>query len=196
MNNNKLEQIWNKILPYTFLSNFGMGMLKLIGAGLTMSFGLFVSSFYNFFISITKKRIFIKKEIPEYKKYYQIGLLIIIAGILYINYSILVIKLHLAVSYHMYAAILIATITFTDIVLSIIGIVRAKKKKDIQSEMLKYINLSTALISLSLTQSAILSFKNQNADNSFVNGTFGIIVAILTILIGIYMMLNAKRKII
>lgn len=96
----------------------------------------------------------------------------------------------------MYAAILIATITFTDIVLSIIGIVRAKKKKDIQSEMLKYINLSTALISLSLTQSAILSFKNQNADNSFVNGTFGIIVAILTILIGIYMMLNAKRKII
>lgn len=55
MNNNKLKQIWNKILPYTFLSNFGMGMLKLIGAGLTMSFGLFVSSFYNFFISITKK---------------------------------------------------------------------------------------------------------------------------------------------
>lgn len=58
MNKNKLKQIWNKILPYTFLSNFEMGMLKLIGAGITMSFRLFVSSFYNFFISITKKRIF------------------------------------------------------------------------------------------------------------------------------------------
>jgi len=194
LNDNRLRQILDKILPYTFLNNFGMGLIKIIGAIITMSLGLLISSFYNFILSIAKKKIFSKKQIPEYKRYFQTGLLIIISGVIYIIYSILLIKLNLSLSYHMYAAILIAAITFTDITMSIIGIIKAKKNKDIQSEMLKYINLSTALISLSLTQSAILSFTNPNNDNSFVNGSLGIMVAILTILIGIYMMLNSKKK--
>ena len=190
----KIKETWNKIKPFTFLNSFGMGLLKIIVAGITRSKGLFISSFYNFFVSITKRKALKKDEKSGYKKYSMIGVLIIIASILFINYSIAVMQLHLTSSYHMYVALLISAITFTDIVLAIIGIVSAKKQEDLQKEMQKYVNLSTALISLSLTQTAILSFTNVGEDLSKWNGIVGMVFGSLTCIIGMYMVVNGIIK--
>ena len=129
-----------------------------------------------------------------YSRYIKSGILIIIASILFINYSIVVMKLHLNSSYHMYVAILIATVTFTDIAIATIGIIKAKKKNDLETEILKYINLSTALISLSLTQTSILSFTMKNQDMSNWNGIGGIVMGSLVCSIGIYMAVNGTIK--
>ena len=95
MKKEKVKVLWNKILPFSFLNSLGMGILKIIIAIITRSLGLFISSFYNFIISITKKNIFSKKESSIYSKYIKTGVFIIIASILYINYSIAVMKLHI-----------------------------------------------------------------------------------------------------
>lgn len=94
----------------------------------------------------------------------------------------------------MYVALLIATVTFTDITIATIGIVKAKKKNDLETEMIKYTNLATALISLSLTQSAILSFTNENQDMSMWNGIGGIVMGSLACIIGVYMIVNGSIK--
>jgi len=46
------------------------------------------------------------------------------------------------------------------------------------------INLATALVSLQLTQSALLSFNNASVDNSLYNGIIGIIVGLAALTIG------------
>ena len=196
MKKEKVKALWNKILPFTFLNSLGMGLLKIIIAIITRSLGLFISSLYNFIISITKKNLFSKKESSIYSKYIKTGIFIIIASILYINYSIAVMKLHINSSYHMYVAILIATVTFTDITIATIGIIKAKKKNDLETEILKYINLSTALISLSLTQTSILSFTMQGQDMSNWNGIGGIVIGSLVCIIGMYMAVNGNIKMI
>ena len=118
MNKEKIKEVWDKILPFTFLNSLGMGVLKIIVAIITRQFGLFISSFYNFLISINKKNALSKKEESVHAKYIKVGILIIISSLLFICYSISVIKLHTNSSYHMYVAILIAAVTFTDITLA------------------------------------------------------------------------------
>ena len=194
MNKKEIKHICNRIKSFTFLNSLAMGILKIIIAIITKSIGLFISSFYNFLISITKRNAFNKKEESIFEKYIRIGILIIITSVLFIIYSISVIKLHTNSSYHMYIAIFIAAVTFTDITLATIGIIKAKRKKDLKTEMLKCINLSTALISLVLTQKAILSFTNKGQDMSNWNGICGIFAGSLVCIIGMYMVVNGTIK--
>ena len=70
----------------------------------------------------------------------------------------------------------------------------AKKKNDLETEILKYINLSTSLISLSLTQTAILSFTMKGQDMSNWNGIGGIVIGSLVCIIGMYMVVNGTIK--
>ena len=57
---------------------------------------------------------------------------------------------------------------------------------------IKTINLATSLISLVLTQSAILSFADEN-QNPSTNGIMGALAGSCALLLGIYMLLRAKR---
>lgn len=47
------------------------------------------------------------------------------------------------------------------------------------------VNLATAVISLELTQSALLSFTQVSLDNSLYNGIIGIAVGTISLIIGI-----------
>ena len=98
------------------------------------------------------------------------------------------------VNYDLYTGILIATITFFDIGYSIYGIIKASKNNDIQNKLLKLIHLATALISLELTQSALLSFTMVGINNSLYNGIIGIIVGTSSFVIGIFMIIKAKNN--
>lgn len=188
----KISDAYKKISPFSFLSSLGMGIIKIAVAIITKSLGLFISSFYNILIGITKKNVRTRSANSIYRKYTDIGICVIVASILFINYSIAVMKMHLNSTYHMYVSLLIATVTFTDIALAVVGIVKAKKKKDIENEMLKYVNLSTALISLVLTQKSILSFTNDGQDMSFYNGLGGIVIGSIVCTIGIYMAIKGR----
>ena len=120
------------------------------------------------------------------------GLFIILSGILYITYSIHVIKNHINADYHMYIGILIAAITFSEIGLAIYGII--KSKDDLKTKAEKQLNLCSAIISLSLTQKALLSFTLPGVDISLYVGIGGIVFSSVTIIIGIIIQyLNLKK---
>ena len=87
--------------------------------------------------------------------------------------------------YGMYVAILIAAVTFSDIALAIWRIVRAARNHDNESKTLSLISLATALISLTLTQTAILSFVLPERDMSTYNGICGMIFGMIAAGIGI-----------
>ena len=86
-------------------------------------------------------------------------------------------------------AVLIATIAFSDLIVSTIGLIQAKKNDDIETEMIKFANLSSALIGIALTQTAILSFT-LHVDVSKYNGIGGMLFSGITSLVGIYMVIR------
>lgn len=175
----KIKILINK----SYIVNIIFGILKII-LGMSVRFYSFcISAIYNIAVGIAKYKVRSKKQD-------SIGLLIIISSLLYISYSIYVIVHHHNPIYHMYIGILIAAITFSEIVISIIGIIRAKNK---ENKLIKYSYLCNGIISLALTQTAILSFTNPNKDLSLYNGLGGIIFASITIIIGIYLIIHKKH---
>ena len=61
---------------------------------------------------------------------------------------------------------------------------KEKKHRNYENKMLMLINLATALISLELTQSALLSFMQLGIDNSLYNGLVGILTGFISFFIG------------
>lgn len=185
---NNLMNMLNKIRKYTFIISLTTGLIKVFLAVITNSIILLISSFYNFSISATKHRAVSEHDDPN-KKYMEIGILIMVSSFAYAIYSIYVIITKKQLQFNMYLAILIATVAFTDMIVSTIGVIQAKKNEDIETEMIKLANLSAAFIGISLTQTAILSFT-LNIDVSHYNGIGGVFFGGITSLIGIYMIIR------
>lgn len=171
------------------MTNLFLFGLKIILFLLTKSFFFIISSFYNLCIGFAKLKVYSKKE-----NNWTVGLFIILASICFILYSIWTIMVKREVNYDLYTGILIATITFFDIGYSVYGIIKASKNNDIQNKLLKLIHLATALISLELTQSALLSFTMVDINNSLYNGIIGIIVGTSSFVIGIFIIIKAKNN--
>ena len=180
-----LKEVLNIIRKYTFIISLTTGLIKVFLAVISKSIILLISSFYNFTISATKKRAVTEHD-DQNKKYMEIGMLIMSSSTAYTIYSIYVILTKKNLQFNMYYAILIATIAFTDLIVSSIGLIQAKRNDDIETEMIKFTNLSSAFIGISLTQTAILSFT-LHVDVSRYNGIGGIFFGGITSLIGIYM---------
>ena len=196
--NKSFKEIINIIRKYTFIISLTTGLIKVFLAVVSKSIILLISSFYNFSISATKKRAVAEHD-DQNKKYMEIGMLIMASSIAYTIYSVYVIVTKKALQFNMYFAILIATIAFTDLIVSSIGLIQAKRNDDIETEMIKFANLSSAFIGISLTQTAILSFT-LHVDVSHYNGIGGVLFGGITSLIGTYMiirgflMLNKVKK--
>lgn len=184
----KVKNVLNIIKKYTFIISLTTGLIKVFLAVITKSIILLISSFYNFSISATKHRAVRDHDDPN-KKYMEIGVLIMASSFAYTIYSIYVIVTKRQLQFNMYLAILIATIAFTDLIVSSIGLIQAKRNDDIETEMIKFANLSSAFIGISLTQTAILSFT-LHVDVSHYNGIGGIFFGGITSLIGTYMIIR------
>lgn len=177
--NDKIKKLINK----SYIINIIFGISKIIIGTIISFYSFCISAFYNIAVGVAKYKVRSKKQD-------NIGLFIILSSLLYISYSTYVIVHHHNPKYNMYLGILIAAITFIEIVIAIIGIIRSKNK---ENKLIKYSNLCNGIISLSLTQTAILSFTMPDKDLSFYNGLGGIIFASITILIGIYLTINKKH---
>jgi len=88
--------------------------------------------------------------------------------------------------------ILIAAVTFSDIAMSIYGIIKANKSSNSAEKRNKQLNLCSAIILLSLTQQALLSFTNPSKDLSLFVGVGGIIFSSITLVIGFLIAITEK----
>jgi hypothetical protein len=96
----------------------------------------------------------------------------------------------------MYISIGIAAVTFTEIGFNIRGVIVTRHEHTLLIHAIKMINLSAALITLVLTQTALLSFANKEAESleiSKANGVIGILMGTVATLIGFYMICRVKK---
>ena len=95
----------------------------------------------------------------------------------------------------MYVAISIATVTFAEIGLNIRGVIVTRHNHTLLIHAIKMINLSASLITLVLTQTALLSFTNIETNTLEIskgNGLIGILMGTVATLIGGYMIFKAR----
>ena len=111
---------------------------------------------------------------------------------MYVAYSLWTIRHPKTVNYGKITAITIATITFTEIGVNVWGVIKYRKYHSPLFHALKIISLGASLISLVLTQSAILAFADEAQDPS-VNGFLGTVTGICAALLGVYMIRRINR---
>lgn len=119
--------------------------------------------------------------------YYRLsGIVMVVASLLYVAYSLWTIWHPKTVYYGKIIAITIATITFTEIGTNLRGVLKYRKAKLPVLHSIKTISLGTSLISLVLTQAAILAFAD-DVQNPSANGVLGSLMGGLAALLGWYM---------
>ena len=185
------DKLFKKYISFRKIStslNAILGLIKIILAIFSNSILLFIYSFYNISMSIAKRTSVREKQKYEYENFYFCGIIVLISSISYVLYSDYIYFNGSNAEYHMYIAIGIATLAFYNITAAIIGLIRAKKRKDIKNQTIKLTNLASSFISMSLTQTAILSFTTKS-DMSKYNAIGGIIFGMLSAIVGIYMII-------
>lgn len=177
-------------LKWSSFASFGIAIGKLLFAIMTLSLFLGINAFYTATIGYGKYQSALglsrSNEKSEKSYYRKIGLLILIASIVYLVYALRMFFSDSNSHYDKIPAIAIAAITFFEIGLNIGGIVKANKKKDLMLQAAKLLNLSSALIGLVLTQTAILSFT-ETENHSGANLLSALFFGLINILIGIWM---------
>lgn len=175
-----------------YISGFVLGAFKVVMAVISHSWLIFIHAIYNI-IKASARHYAAKERHGRYNTMFCSGLLVIAASAVYLGYSLYIYVYGSSASYHMYVAIGIAAVTTYELVLAICGQSRARKRKEPQQEAIKLINLASALISVSLTQTAILSFTNAGEDMSRYYAIGDAIFGFLAMLVGIIMLLRANH---
>ena len=174
---------------------------KLITGIYSSSFFTCVSACYSFFIVFAKiyilYNLFKERNNLEQLQCYKIsGVLIVLASLFYVIYSIRQFYVPDTTIYEMHVAIVIACFTFFEIGLNIKGIIIERKNSSFLYQALKMINLSSSCICLVLTQTAILSFSTiqSKINSTFVaNGILGILMGGITTSFGIIMIVRSYK---
>jgi len=157
---------------------------KLIMGILSLSFFTCANAFYSFgmigakSIALTGIRKAQDKQ-GQYQYCFFSGVVLLVTSLLYIIYSIRLFFIPITSSYNMYVAISIATVTFAEIGLNIRGVIVTRHNHTLLIHAIKMINLSASLITLVLTQTALLSFTNIETNTLEIskgNGLIGILM--------------------
>lgn len=181
------------------IGNFLVGTGKLFIGLISLSFFTCVSAFYTYGMVIAKVcalKGMNKDREKQYIHYRFTGIILSIASIFYAVYATRLLW-HPEVShYEKNVGIAIATVTFVEIGLNIRGVIVERKNKELLYHALKMVSLSSSLISLVLTQMAILSFTHEGRldyNPSFSNGIMGLLMGSISTLIGLFMVLRVGR---
>lgn len=179
------------------LGNILMGLFKIISGVLALSIFTCVNGCYTLGMVIARycalAGVIRTKDISKQYRYYRwSGIVLIVASCLYIAYSIRMYFRPTYTAYHPYIAMGIATVTFVEIGLNLRGVLVFRKNHSPLLHALKTINLATSLISLVLTQAAILSFADE-VQNPASNGILGALMGACAVLLGVYMLLRMRR---
>lgn len=185
-----------KLLPEfknkSYLTGYFIGAGKIAMAVISSSWLLFIHAVYNI-IKAGAAHWANKEHHGYYSTMFYSGLLVIAASAVYLIYSIYIYFFGSDAFYHMYVAIGIAAVTAYELIIALSGLRKARKANDIQKETVKYINLASALISVSLTQTAILSFTNAGMDMSKTYAVGDAVFGMLSLLVGVLMLIRANR---
>jgi len=175
----KLSMLVNAVLA---LGKIGMGVYSL-------SLFLCINGFYNIGIAAAK-RITVKShgEQDRRKHYKAVGRIILVTSLVYIVYCAnMAIRGKANVSYDTITSIAIAVFTFTEIGTAVRGLLTTRKTDDLTLAAAKRVNFVTALISLVLTQSALLGLDHI-ANAARYCGWTGVVLGGVSAIVGLLML--------
>ena len=207
-----------RIAGITLAGNIILGLGKLFVGIFSASFFICVSAFYTFGMVIAKCFALngIVKSKPEkqqssitdtcgngqqnicsakvLRQYRRTAVTLITASLVYIGYSMRLFYYPATSDYSIYTGLIIAVFTFTELVLNIRGVIIERKNKSPLFHALKTVSLASSLICLVLTQTAILSFADSQTDlQPSANGFMGVLMGAAAAVLGILMLVRAKR---
>lgn len=181
------------------IGSFLLGTGKLLAGLMALSFFTCVSAFYTYGMVIAKLcalKGLTKPRAQQYAYYRSTGLILIAASVCYGIYAARLLHYPENTQYDLYTGITIATITFAEITVNCRGVAVERKNKALLFHALKMVNLAASLISLVLTQTALLSFSQEKLADynpSSANGIMGMLMGGVSALIGCYMLLRVRR---
>lgn len=180
------------------VGNLLLGLGKIISGALSMSVFVCVNGCYTLGMVLARYCALAgvlrgKDEKTQYRFYRRSGMVLIGASLLYMVYSGWAYYHPKQVVYHEYIALAIATFTFTEIGLNLRGVIVNRNNRTPLLHAIKTINLAASLVSLVLTQSAILAFAGDGDHDPSVNALLGLTMGASAALLGVYMLRRIRR---
>ena len=187
------------------ISNFGVGIIKLVFSITIPSLWFFINAGFSFVLAICRfltikkynkikkikyKQIIIKEE---YKSYLQNGIMLVLLGIMYFFVSSYMYYKGTNTNMHEYITYLVALIAFTSIGTAIYGMIKYKRNQEPIIKGIKITNFANALTYIVLTQVVLLD-TYANGYDSTLNGYAGMGVSIIIIGLGLYMIIGIKKE--
>lgn len=173
--------------------NFAWSIFKIVFGIIYISYYVCVSGIFTLLIGYSKhntlKGLNNKKEV--HKVYLSTGVTMMVASIIYAIYMSRLIVFKATANYGDIAALVIATISFTSLAVSITGIIRTRGRHTLY-RAIKVINFSVSLTDIALTQFVLLSLTTQK-DTSLYNGLFGIAISFVILCLGAYMIYKSYQ---
>lgn len=186
------------------IANVLTAVAKLFFALYIPSFWFFVNAGFSFVLGMcrvltfksynTVKALDDEKEKlkEEYKNYSLNGVMLILLGIVYFFVSSYMYYNGTNTNMHEYITYFVALIAFYSIGSAIYGMVKYKRTEEPIIKGIKITKFASALTSIVLTQVVLLdTFATQY--DSTINGYTGMGVSIIVMVLGLYMILGAKK---
>ncbi|MGN1099149.1 MAG: hypothetical protein ACI4S9_02295, partial [Christensenellales bacterium] len=180
------------------IGNAFVGVGKLAASIVAVSFFALSNALYTFAMLgakiIALAGIIREHDVARQYKYYKwSGIVLLLASVFYITYSVFEFMHPSFNEYNIIVAITIATFTFLEIGLNIRGIVIERRNRTPLVHGIKIINFAASLITLVLTQSALLSIGETPIPDSSFNGLLGIITGGCAVALGIFMIVHIEQ---
>ncbi len=130
--------------------------------------------------------------LQQLRAYRSIAVIIVVLSILYVVSCLpLLFGGEKSERYDPVVAVIIATVTFVELVMSIAGAVVARRNKTLMVEAVRLTSLAGSLVLLVLTQTALMSFAYEG-DASRYNGFSGVLFGSCAALMGVYMLIRSR----
>jgi len=170
----------------------GKSILSIISA----SFFMFANALYSSGIGIARfvaLKMHTQTKEKQIVSYRLVGMIISVASLCYVIYSVRLFFGGKTAVYSMYVAFLIALYTFVEFGINIREAFRLRKSKELAAKALRAVSLASTLICFVLTQTAIMSFAAEG-DHSFTNGLSGIVFGGLAALTGLFIIIDSYKQ--
>lgn len=188
-----------KWVKFSILTHTVFAIIKILTSVLSFSIFLFIHAFYNILIVRTKYLVFNTRKdessqsLDAEKVYQIIGYSIIAISFIFTIYCVRLFHPNYnMIAYPKFVGILVALFTVFELIISYSGIVTARMERDILAEALKFINMTSSLISIHLTQLTLVSFTNADYRISLYIGISGYIIGLVILGMGIFMIKRGR----
>ena len=184
---------------FSFILNVVYISFVAVMAYLSKTAWYFTITVYYIILAFMKGNVFYSKrkygtEVKEARALRFSGIMFILMTIAFSGVIVLIYK---ANHYFEYAGLMIyavAAFTFYKLTLAIFNIFKARKHDDLYVQNIRNINLANALISIIMLQVAMFQAFSPTSNLGFANALTGGGVSVIILVMGIFMIIKANRK--